>query len=101
MLDAAQISCTLAMFTNLSSSEAIDLLSSCIELLEWYPHLCSEITSFPEWIFLELFEALLSVKIVCDSLGHINECLICSFDFNILFLNLLVACVAVRMILDG
>jgi hypothetical protein len=42
-----------AMFANLTSSKAIDLISSGVKFIKRDPHFCSEISSFSERIFLE------------------------------------------------
>jgi len=100
MFDPTQITSSFAMLTYLSSSEAVDFFTTCIEFMKRDPHLSPEVTTFSEWIFLQLFETFFSVQIIGDSFGDIDEGLICSFDFNIFLLDLLISWMPIRMVLD-
>lgn len=88
------------MFANLSSPKAVDFCSSSIKFLKGKPHLSSKISSFPQRSFLELFESCLSMKIIGNSFGNIDQNFIGSFNLNIFFLDVLISSVAIRMILD-
>lgn len=47
LFDPALIPGPFAMLADFSSSETVDLLSSCVELLEGNPHLGPEVSAFP------------------------------------------------------
>lgn len=99
-LDSTEVSSSFAVFADLSSPEAIDLVPSRVKLFQRNPHFSPKVSSFPQRILLELFKSLLSMQVVGNSRGYIDQCLVGSFDLNIPFLDLLVACMTVRVVLD-
>lgn len=101
LLLSALVTGSLAVLADLSPSEAVDLLASCVKLIERDPHLRPEVSSLPQWIFLEFFEPCLAVQIIGDSFGDIDQDLVGPFDLHILLLHLLIACVSIGMVLDG
>lgn len=100
LLHPALIPSTLAMLANFPSSETVNLLSSCIKFLERDPHFCPEVSTFPQGCLLKFLESGLSVEVVCDPLGDVNKCLVCSFDFYVFLLDFWVAGVAIGVVLD-
>jgi hypothetical protein len=100
LLLATQVTSPFAILTNLSPPETVDLLSPSIKLLKRYPHFRPEITSLSQRIFLEFFEPCLPVQVIGDSLGNINQGLVCPLNLHISRVGLFVSSTAIRVVLD-
>ena len=83
MFNSCLLTCSFAMLTYLPSPKTVNHISSCIEFIKRNPHFCTKISSFSEWIFFQLFKTCLSMKIIGNTLGNVNQDLICVFYFNI------------------
>lgn len=89
------------MLADLAPSEAINHLSASVELIQRHPHLGPEITTLPQWILLELFKSGLTMEIIGDPFGDIDEYFIGPLDLHVFLKCILIIGVAIRMVLDG
>ena len=100
MKSSCCITGTFAVLANLSSSETVYGVASCVKSWQGDGHVGSEITSLWFGSFFDLGKTFLSEKVVSISFGYVNEDFVGAFDLDKHFLDVLVTSISVRMVLD-